>query len=256
MDDSILFWNEVALEANWVSHTNGKMEQTGPTLSSRALAIVHLAIYDAYAAIDTTAGPPYLEDLPSPPAGASARAAMAGAAHGTLSALFPSQRSFFDVKLAEAGGVLNPGHDFGRQVARAILEDRANDPGAGDAGYVPSFARRRHRIDPDNPMQGFHAPFYGAGSKSFAITERHEIDPPPFDNREYLRALRDSGRQESRRMTRWVVDTSPLIFLAKLDRTSAFAIQKVEQFQPFLPRSEGGSDAEACLGVELGESNG
>ena len=42
--DPILYWNEVALEANRVSHTNGKNEQTGPTLSSRALAIVHLAM--------------------------------------------------------------------------------------------------------------------------------------------------------------------------------------------------------------------
>ena len=43
-------WNEVTLEANRISHTNGRSEQTGPTLSSRALAIVHLAMYDAYAA--------------------------------------------------------------------------------------------------------------------------------------------------------------------------------------------------------------
>src|SRR5436305_6695593 len=128
MSDSILFWNDVALEANRISHTNGKMEQNGPTLSSRALAIVHLVMYDAYAAIDTTAGPPYLPALPAPPSGALAQAAVAAAAHATLSALFPSQRSFFDAKLAEAGGVLNPGHDFGREVARAILQDRANDP--------------------------------------------------------------------------------------------------------------------------------
>lgn len=46
--DPILYWNEGSLEANRVSHTNGKNEQTGPTLSSRALAIVHLAIYDAF----------------------------------------------------------------------------------------------------------------------------------------------------------------------------------------------------------------
>ena len=41
--DSILFWNAVALEANRVSHSDpAKGEQTGPTLSSRALAIVSL----------------------------------------------------------------------------------------------------------------------------------------------------------------------------------------------------------------------
>lgn len=52
MMDSILFWNAVALEANRVSHSDpSKMEQTGPPLSSQALAIVHLAVYDAYAGV-------------------------------------------------------------------------------------------------------------------------------------------------------------------------------------------------------------
>lgn len=61
MTDSILFWNEIALEANRVSHTDGSMEQNGPTLSSRALAIVHLAMYDAYAGIVNNSDlPPYL----------------------------------------------------------------------------------------------------------------------------------------------------------------------------------------------------
>jgi hypothetical protein len=74
--DAILYWNQVALEANRVSHTNGRMEQTGPTLSSRALAIVHLAMYDAYAAIDPAAGGPYMPGLPDAPSGATVQAAV------------------------------------------------------------------------------------------------------------------------------------------------------------------------------------
>jgi hypothetical protein len=60
--DPILYWNEVSLEANRVSHTNGKDEQTGPTLSSRALVIVHLAMYDAFAGVSGNPPglPPYL----------------------------------------------------------------------------------------------------------------------------------------------------------------------------------------------------
>jgi vanadium chloroperoxidase len=50
--DPILYWNEVALEANRISHTDLKDAGTlGPTLSSRALAIIHLAMYDAYAGV-------------------------------------------------------------------------------------------------------------------------------------------------------------------------------------------------------------
>jgi Vanadium chloroperoxidase N-terminal domain len=192
MADSILFWNEVALEANRVSHTNGKQEQTGPTLSSRALAIVHLAMYDAYAGVVKNSDlPPYLPKLPPVPPGALAQAAVAAAAYATLSSLFPSQRNFFDVKLAEAGGILDPGFQFGTTVAQMLLADRKDDPSASDIGYVPSFERGAHRVDPDNPGQGFHAPFYGALSKGFAITERHGLDSPPFDNSEYLSALRE-----------------------------------------------------------------
>ncbi len=195
MSDSILFWNEVALEANRISHTNGKMEQAGPTLSSRALAIVHLAMYDAYVAIDETEYPPYLPDLPHPPRGADPQAAVAGAAHRTLTALFPSQTSFFDARLKSLGCLDGPSFEFGRYVARAILLDREDDPDAGDTGYEPSPYPGRHRVDPDNPGQGFHGPFYGANSKGFAITARHTILPPPFKGKEkwhggYLRALR------------------------------------------------------------------
>src|SRR4051812_12411223 len=97
--DVILYWNEVALEANRVSHTNGEKEQTGPTLSSRALAIVHLAMYDAFAGV--SGNPPnlpfYLPGLPAPKPGASIDAAVAAAAHATLSRLFPSQKPFFDL---------------------------------------------------------------------------------------------------------------------------------------------------------------
>jgi vanadium chloroperoxidase len=69
--DSILYWNEVALEANRESHTNGKGEQTGPTLSSRALAIVHLTMYDALAGVENNpaAFPPYLTGITLPPPG-------------------------------------------------------------------------------------------------------------------------------------------------------------------------------------------
>ena len=60
MQDPILFWNEVAMEANRLDHT-GAMEaenQRGPTLSSRALAIIHLAMHDAYFGIAGVAAIP------------------------------------------------------------------------------------------------------------------------------------------------------------------------------------------------------
>ena len=120
--DPILFWNDVALEAKRVSHTNGKNEQTGPTLSSRAMAIVHLAVYDAYAGVINKPSnlPLYLGGTPVP-SGASPGPAVAAAAHETLSKLFPSQKPYFDLVLAGAGDTSNPGHAFGWRSHRKFL---------------------------------------------------------------------------------------------------------------------------------------
>ncbi len=191
MPDPILLWNEVALEANRVSHTNGRGEQAGPPLSARALAIVHLAMYDAYAAIENTAGlPPYLPGLPPAPTNSSSDAAVAAAAHRALTELFPTQTPFFNFILTASGSTQDPGHQFGIDVADAILADRTGDPGPGSATYKPSSSRGKHRPDPDNLGQGFHAPDYGRLCKGFAIGARHELASPPFDDEEYSRAVR------------------------------------------------------------------
>ncbi|MDQ3506585.1 MAG: phosphatase PAP2 family protein [Actinomycetota bacterium] len=196
VDDQILYWNAVALEANRVSHTNGAGEQTGPPLSSRALAIVHLAMYDAYAGASGNPAnlPKYLPNLPAA-ANASADAAVAAAAHATLSALFPSQGAAFDLALMGAdlpGGGVDEGRAFGLLVAKEILKDRGGDPGVGHAGYSPSSTRTAHRPDPDDPEQGYHAPYYGAASKCFAVTKRHKLDDPPRPgNVKYRNALRE-----------------------------------------------------------------
>ncbi len=195
--DPILYWNDVALEANRVSHTNGAGEQTGPTLSSRAMAIVHLAIYDAYAGVINTplTLPPYLPGLPVPAAGASVDAAVAAAAHATLSRLFPTQKAFFDLKHLQAGLTgpgLNEGNDFGLVVAQKMLDDRKSDPDAKDDGFAPSMGRGSHRVDPDNAAQGFHGPFYGSRSKCFAVTARHGLAAPPQPGDPvYLEALHE-----------------------------------------------------------------
>lgn len=200
--DHILYWNEVALEANRQDFTivppgeaRPKPEQGGPTLSSRALAIVHLAMYDAHAGVVGGAGlPRYLSVPASPPPGtADAAAAVSTAAHACLVALFPRQKPFFDIKLSAVsvpGAGVAEGQAFGMAVAQAILLDRSGDPGAGAAGYVYSNAPGHHRPDPANPTQGLHAPYYGAHSKGFAITARHELHAPPtIGSSDYEKAL-------------------------------------------------------------------
>ena len=192
MNDVILNWNAIAIEANRISHTDGSKEQNGPTLSSRALAIVHLAMYDAYAGVANTPAtlPLYLSGLPVAPAGSTRQSAAAGAAFETLAALFPTQRDSFDQALITFGNVDNAGHDYGRQVGQALLADRKDDPSASVGTYRPKLTRGKHRLDPDNPGQGFHGPVYGAKSKAFAVTARHGLMKPPLDDPEYIASLK------------------------------------------------------------------
>jgi Vanadium chloroperoxidase N-terminal domain len=52
--DAILFWNDIALTAVANDHTGSPapLEQGGPTRTSRALAIIHVAMFDAFNSID------------------------------------------------------------------------------------------------------------------------------------------------------------------------------------------------------------
>ena len=60
MTDAILYWNQVALDAVKTDFSTAdptippNPQQPGPTYCSRALAIVHLAMHDAYLAIRGT----------------------------------------------------------------------------------------------------------------------------------------------------------------------------------------------------------
>lgn len=190
--DSILFWNAVALEAVKVSHTDpDKREQNGPTLSSRALAIIHLAMYDAYAGIIGGLGFPRYLNPPPPPAGISAPDAVAGAAYLSLISLYPAQKDFFDAQLS-CFTPADPSFGFGQTVAKTLLSIRSNDLDGRSCGYRFSNDRGRHRVDPDNPDQGFDSPFYGAQNRGFGITTRHTLTSPPFANGtavKYLQAL-------------------------------------------------------------------
>lgn len=73
--DAILHWNEVATDANRTTHTTLAPSEAGvqgPAGSSRALAIVYLAMNDAYFSINPKPHGTYLDpaDLPVIPSGA------------------------------------------------------------------------------------------------------------------------------------------------------------------------------------------
>src|SRR5438874_6427712 len=120
-------WNKIAIDATGLDHTPvapGEHrtfgEQLGPGRASRAMAIVHIAIFDA---INAAQGK-YQSFSEIQPAlhPYSTAAAIARAAHDTLVSLYPSQKSIFDQALADdLLGIKNEpqkdnGIAFGKQV--------------------------------------------------------------------------------------------------------------------------------------------
>ena len=129
--------------ADVVTEWNQKMQQalltakTSPIASSRALAIVQVAVFDAVNGIERRYTPIHV-DFDAPP-GASRRAAAVQAAYATLVKLFPSQKATLDAErdasiasiasdeAAEDSQSIARGIEWGQQVADDILLWRSTD---------------------------------------------------------------------------------------------------------------------------------
>src|SRR6267154_2031342 len=129
--DSLRHWNQIAIDASGLDHTPlapGETrvfgEELGPARASRAMAIVHIAMFDAVNAI--AGGYRSYTKIAGPRHGASMDAAIAQAARDTLVAMFPSQQPTFDQELATELSQMLDGHsksdgiDLGRRAAAAI----------------------------------------------------------------------------------------------------------------------------------------
>src|SRR5439155_6479708 len=136
--DSIHRWNAIAINASGLDHTPvapGEIrtfgEQLGPGRASRAMAIVHIAIFDSVNAV--LGGYQSYTGIQSVKPPVSLDAAVAQAAHDTLASLYPSQKPAFDsllnedlTKVANKNERAN-GVSLGQRAAAAILALRTND---------------------------------------------------------------------------------------------------------------------------------
>jgi hypothetical protein len=207
-------WNDVAIDSSGIDHTPvaaGETrvfgEQLGPGRSARAMAIVHIAIFDAVNAI--AGGYKSYTGLPRAAQPASIDAAVAQAAHDTLLALFPSQAASIDALLAEdlarlrwvPPAVKSAGIDLGHQAAAAILALRADDgsqhaePRMGE-DYAPGNQPGQWRQDPVSRIplaMGAH----WAEVKPFVLrsAQQFRLPPPPaLTSAEYTAAFDEVKR--------------------------------------------------------------
>ena len=162
--DIIHRWNEISINATGLDHTPVAPgdprvfgEQLGPGRAARAMAIIHIAIFDSMNAIERkyqsyTGVQSYHNPI-------SEDVAVAQAARDTLAALYPSQVAAFNARLAEDlaqehnSQKRTNGIDLGHRVASAILAMRVGDgsevpePHVG-VDYFPSDQPGHWRQDP------------------------------------------------------------------------------------------------------------
>ncbi|KAI9796455.1 MAG: hypothetical protein M1835_003981 [Candelina submexicana] len=176
----ILYWNSVALDLNrLVTTLSGPLN--GPPGASRVLAILHLAIHDAYFAIETSSGTPtYLSSLQNPTdpstklppvlGATDARQAVAGAANTVLIQQYttpsPNVATATTIQLTQFLqnavsafsdlDTLSSGYRFGVAVGNAMLNLLAikpGEPGFDQDSYRPRPGKFRFDDDPTNPVR-------------------------------------------------------------------------------------------------------
>ena len=209
------YWHEIALTAVALDHVpvapgENRVfgEQFGPTRTSRALAIVHIALFDAVNAI--TGGYQSYTDLRAAPADTSLDAAIAQAAHDTLVVLYPSQRARLDALLTADldqlpdGRAQANGMALGQQAAAAILALRRMDgsqhaePRVG-IEFIPSDEPGKWRPDPISqiPVARLALGAFWGEVDPFVLeaADQFRVPPPPdLASPEYAIAFNDVQR--------------------------------------------------------------
>lgn len=141
-DNVVLLWNEQLLDT---IRTNPG--GTGPTVTARALGVVHTAMYDAWAAYDPIAKGTRLGGTLRRPAAErtppNKNKAISFAAYKALNDLFPDARyhrkASYDTQMAALGYALSDTSDpakVGNQAAQAVIDFRHTDGANQLGGYA------------------------------------------------------------------------------------------------------------------------
>jgi hypothetical protein len=205
--DVIIAWNQTMLDA---------IRATKDTLgtSTRTMAMVQAAMYDAVNAIDRF-GSVYKVNVQAP-AGASPEAAASEAAYRVLSSEIPSQSALYHATLARTlAGIPDSakslGIAVGDQVAAGMLAWRANDGSDGQVPYVPGTAAGHWRpTAPDYTVAW--GPEWGQVTP-FAIPSPAPFLPPPppaLDSPEYAAALQEVKSLGARHSTTRTADQTQI----------------------------------------------
>ncbi|MDR7336124.1 phosphatase PAP2 family protein [Roseateles asaccharophilus] len=181
-----LHWNTVLMELGRRDHSPGYGggAQTGPTRASRAMAMTHLAIYNAVASVVQPSavykGVKNDIAVPLPTKGSPLSHVIDGAAHAMLTYLYPRQAKYIDYSLSTPS--TSDGFKEGALIAASIIEARMKD--GSDAPNPPARpsdvqgAYAKHRTDPFEPGQPELGKAWGNVVR-FCAEQAVTIDPYP-----------------------------------------------------------------------------
>lgn len=183
--DCVLDWTEAAVFCI-------RQQNTAPTMASRNLAMLHLAIYES--------------SKEKPPVDPEAAALAAG--RETLSALYPAVRGHINLVFSNAASkrieIDTKSLNRGKTIAQKWLEVRRNDGSATDRPYIPSTERGNWRRTP--PFLRPPADSHWGAVKPFILPTVSEFlppGPPPVDSERFRKAteniLRLGGRESAER---------------------------------------------------------
>ena len=187
--DVVIQWNQAVIEA---------IREDKPSIgfTTRDLAIVHTAIYDAVNAIDHTSSVFHVNA--NAPAGASPVAAADEAGLVAASALFPTHAALFqatfDAALAGVpdGQAKTDGLAVGQSVAQQTLASRSNDGSSATDAHAPGTLPGEWRPTPpvfapaQTPQWPFVTPFALESGSQFRPPA-----PPALTSHQYTRAFNE-----------------------------------------------------------------
>lgn len=182
-----------------------RLESTGPTISTRNLAILNIATYDAVNSIVRT-HQSYAFQLDAP-SDASVTAAVIGAGREVMNTLYPSlaarTEELYLAQLAtlSSSHSLNDGLQVGHTAAQMTLAMRSADNAATEVPYIPSAAPGSWQRTPPfyrpplTPHWRYVAPFCIPNVESFLPKP-----PPALNSDEYTAAfieVKEIGARDS-----------------------------------------------------------
>lgn len=200
--DIVIDWNNTVLEAI-------RKDKTPPPKAARAMAMMHIAMYDSIQSIRST-HKPFMVSAEGT-ADASAEAAACQAARDILVGLYPDQKEMFDDRVVELLGPLADdegfaaGREMGSAIAERVLELRTDDgssrtvehPGSWNPGeWKPTAPHFRAALLPQ-----------WGDVKTFALhsgTQFKPIGPPEISSGMYARdwlEVRNLGLSNSQQRT-------------------------------------------------------